>query len=249
MRKDAYGNWYLPLKMADTASTPPHRAQWAFIQLQSQGHIFDIHDSLVVNTFRMLHTDAQEGLAPNVGWLEGGVWPFFSSIQGMGDLWQRDYAHAADLLYTVGNHATTLGTWVEEQLPRSVGTRTSGDASNATASSLYIAFVRKCIALERDSTLELLAGVPVQWFKPNATIALNNVLTEFGPLTLRVHIDDDNKATIDVSSIRGNGTTGGPEISLRKLKQLGYGNATGSRLPDTYKGSWGEQIRLSLNKK
>jgi len=250
MRKDAYGNRYLPLKMADTSSTtPPHRAQWAFIQLQSQGHIFDIHDSLVVNTFRMLQTGALEGLAPNVGWLEGGVWPFFSSIHGMGDLWQRDYAHAASLLYAVGNHASTLGTWVEEQLPRAVGTGTSGDASNATASSLYIAFVRKCIALERDSTLDLLAGVPEQWFKPNAIIALNDVPTEFGQLSFRMHIDGDNSATIDVSSVRGNGTAGGPKIFLQKLKQLGFINANGSPLPEIYNGQWGKQIRLSLIKK
>ncbi len=250
MRKDAYGNWYLPLKMADTSSsTPPHRAQWAFVQLQNQGHVFDIHDSLVVNAFRMLQMDAQEGLAPSVGWVQGGVWPFFSSIHGMGDLWQRNYTHAANLLYAVSNHASTLGTWVEEQQPRAVGTRTSGDASNATASSLFIAFVRKSIALERDSTLELLAGVPEEWFRPHATIALNNVLTEFGPLTFRMQVDSGNKATIDVSSVRGNGVAGGPVIFLQKLKQLGYLNNDGSPVPDTYKGSWGKEIHLTLVKK
>jgi len=103
--------------------------------------------------------------------------------------------------------------------------------------------------LERDSTLELLAGVPGQWFQPNATIALNDVLTEFGPLTFRMHIDGDGKAAIDVSPVRGDGGAGGPEIFLQGLKRLGYVDVTGSPLPDMYRGQWGKQIRLSLIRK
>jgi hypothetical protein len=251
VRRDPYGNLFLPVMVADTStSRPPQQAQWGICQAVTMGRWFDRHDSLVIGTLAMLESQKSQGLPLNTGWLKGGVWGFFVGSPGPAHLWQENYREAQDLLYAYANHASHLGTWVEEQLPRDVGKRTAGDGSNASASAIYIAYVRRFIAFERDSTMDILAGVPDEWYRHGSRIALDGVLTEFGPLTLDLTISaDGGSGSLSLEPIPGNGQkTGGPVIFLNGLKARGYRFADGQPLPDTIRGAWGEGMKLSFKK-
>ncbi len=122
LRKNASGHWYLPVRVADTShATPPQQANWPLLDAQGLAHLFDPRDSLVSGTLAMLSDDLQEGLPTSTGWLKDGLWPFFGSLLGITQTFQRDYPAAHRTLYAVANHASPLGTWVEEQLPKAVG--------------------------------------------------------------------------------------------------------------------------------
>ncbi|MGB6647259.1 MAG: hypothetical protein WBG01_01840 [Bacteroidota bacterium] len=247
VRRDAYGNLFLPVMVADTSrSRPPQQAQWGICQAVYIGRWFDRNDSLVIGTLAMLESEKSEGLPLNTGWLHGGVWGFFVGSPGPAHLWQENYREAQDLLYAYANHASQLGTWVEEQMPRDVGKRTTGDGSNASASAIYIAYVRRFIAMERDSSLDLLAGVPDEWYRPGGRIALDSVLTEFGPVTLDLSFSAGGESgALSLEPIPGNGqTTGGPVLFLSGLKERGYTREDGQPLPVIIRGAWGEGLNL-----
>jgi Bacterial alpha-L-rhamnosidase 6 hairpin glycosidase domain len=245
-RQDRQGNWYLPMKVADTSkTTPPQQANWGIVEAQGFGQLFALDDSLVVGTLKMLQSEKQEGLPINTGWLKDGVWPFFGSLQAIAHIHQRNYLQATDLLYAIANHASPLGTWVEEQLPKEVGTRTTGDQSNASASALFIKLVRRMLVLERGKTLELLAGVPDEWFKPGARIELNDVPTLFGRLTFRLKISTDGKSCrVHLDPVGNPKDEGGPVLFLSALKRVGY-RAVG----ETLKLSWGRKVELTFERK
>jgi hypothetical protein len=248
MRKDRYGNIYLPMKVGDTSSTtPPQQANWGIIEAQAYVRLFDAHDSLLTGSLAMLQAEVKEGLAVNTGWVKDGLWPFFSMIQGIAHLAQREYPQAGDLLTATANHASTTGTWIEEQLPRGGGTRTGGDASNASASALFIQLIRCMMIYERDSTVDLLAGVPEQWYVPGSSIELKSVPTMFGPCTLRLRLSPSGRdVEVRVTAMGNKGATGGPTLFLEVLKKMGYRFPDGSAAPLTLQGRWGEEMIVRL---
>jgi hypothetical protein len=251
MRMNEAGHWYLPLRVADTSGhVPPQQANWPLFDAQGIAHLFDPRDTLVTGTLAMLDDSTKEGLPTNTGWLKDGLWPFFGSLEGITHTYQRDYAAAHRLLYAVANHASALGTWVEEQLPRSVGQKTSGDGSNATASALFIKQVRRLLMIERGDTLELLAGIPDSWCKPGATIAVNGCLTSFGNVRLTLSISGDGRrATAIVGGIGKAGDPGCSTLDMRGLRRAGFLSADGSPLPDCFTIEHGRSFRLSMGKK
>jgi hypothetical protein len=251
MRMNDAGHWYLPLRVADTsAHVPPQQANWPLFDAQGIGHLFDPRDTLVTGTLAMLDDSTKEGLSTNTGWLKDGLWPFFGSLEGITSTYQRNYAAAHRLLYAVANHANALGTWVEEQLPRSVGQKTSGDGSNATASALFIKQVRRLLMMERGDTLELLAGIPDSWYRPGATIAVNDCPTTFGKVRLTLSISGDGRrATAVVGGIGKAGDPGCSTMDMRGLKRAGFSSADGSPLPDYITIERGRSFRLSLGNK
>ncbi|MEW6510970.1 MAG: hypothetical protein AB1428_08445 [Bacteroidota bacterium] len=206
-RIDAAGNRYLPMKVGDTASTLlPQQANWGILDAQGLGHLFPYDDPTVKGTLAMLDAASKEGLPHSVGWLKNGIWSFFGALLGISHAWQRNLERAQDILYAYANHASPLGTWVEEQLPRGEGTRTTGDASNATASSLYIKLLRRLLVIERRDTLEILAGMPAEWCRPGARLSLKNAGTQFGPLTLDLRVTPDGrKAEISIAPLARGG--------------------------------------------
>ena len=251
MRRNDAGHWYLPSRVADTSGTVlPQQAQWALLDAQGIAHLFDPRDTLVTGTLAMLDDSTKEGLPTNTGWLKDGLWPFFGSLEGITHTYQRDYAAAHRLLYAVANHASPLGTWVEEQLPRSVGQKTSGDGSNATASALFIKQVRRLLMMEREDTLELLAGVPDYWYRPGATTSLNDCPTSFGKVKLTVSISGDGRqATTTVGGIGKAGDPGLSVLDMRGLKRAGFLSADGSPLPDGITIERGKSFKLTVEKK
>ncbi len=245
-RQDRGGNGYLPMKVADTSrATPPQQANWGLLDAQGLGNLFDTRDSLVIETLKMLQWEKQEGVPVNTGWLKDGIWVFFGTLQAITHVYQRDHQEAIDMLYAIANHASPFGTWVEEQLPKHVGARNTGDQSNATASALFIKLVRRLLVLERGDRLELLAGVPAFWYKPGARLELNDAPTLFGRLNFSLQISTDgNVCRIHLHPVGKSGENGGPVLFLQALKQAGY------RVPadEEFKLSWNRAATFTFEK-
>jgi hypothetical protein len=250
MRRTSAGHRYLPSRVADTSRTvPPQQANWPLLDAQGIAHLFNPLDSLVTGTLAMLDDSTTEGLPTNTGWLKDGLWPFFGSLEGITHTYQRNYSEAHRLLYAVANHASTLGTWAEEQLPRSVGQKTTGDGSNATASALFIKQVRRLMMIERGDTLELLAGIPDSWYRPGATIAVNDCPTLFGKVRLRLSISDDGRgATATVGAIGKAGDPGCSTLDMCGLRRAGFHSEDGRPLPDRMTIERGKTLKFSLLK-
>jgi len=249
-RTDSYGNPYLPMKVGDTSkTTPPQMANWGIIDAQGLGHVFPPEDSLVRGTLRMLRADTREGLPPNTGWLKDGLWPFFGSIEAIAHLYQQDYDAAAELLYAIANHASPTWTWVEEQLPRELGTRTTGDASNASASALFIKLIRRMIILERDSTMDLLAGIPAEWYPAGAHMEVKALPTLFGRCTFRLDVArDTSRVTVIVNPLLDGAARGTVVLNLQRLKQAGFLVRQSKPAPDALRFASGRGVRLVLTR-
>jgi hypothetical protein len=251
LKKNAAGHWYLPVRVADTShATPPEQANWPLLDAQGLAHLFDPGDSLVTGTLAMLTDALQEGLPTSTGWMKDGLWPFFGSLLGITQTYQRDYAAAHRTLYAVANHASPLGTWVEEQLPKAVGTRTSGDASNATASALFIKEVRRLLIMERGDTLELLAGMPDSWVAAGKTLALKGCPVEGGgkvDLTLSVS-PDGQAATVAMGAVGKPGAPGFVQLDLGALRRSGFNLEAGGPVEATVRIDRGRSWKATLRR-
>ncbi len=248
LRKDGGGHWYLPMRVGDTSSTViPQQANWAILEAQGLGHVFDPRDSIVTGTLAMLDDSTREGLPTNTGWLKDGLWPFFGSLQGIAHTYQRNYDDAGRLLYAVANHASPLGTWVEEQLPRDAGQKISGDGSNASASALFIEQVRRLLIMERHDTLEFCAGTPVAWYRPGGKIGLTSLPTLFGKASFTLTISSDGaSATIRIGPIGKATETWVTILDLRGLKSRGFIPTGGAAGPDRIVVPHGKEFRMTL---
>ncbi|KAA0230956.1 hypothetical protein EDS67_04410 [candidate division KSB1 bacterium] len=233
-RQDAHGHWYLPMRVADTSKTEaPQRGQWAPLEAIFRGGFLEAKNELVTGTLAVLDDSLKQGLTVNTGWLMNGVWPFFDALRGMAHLWYGNREQAVAALYAIANHASPLGTWVEEQHPQGIGNRTAGDASNASASAFYIALLRRMLVSEQGDQLSLLAGVPAAWLAPNVKIELNQAPTEFGLLSLRAQIAEDGRtASIFIARLRNAIAHNKMLLHLRAFRQQGYVMKDGKALPD-----------------
>ncbi len=247
-RQDAHGHWYLPMRVADTSKTEaPQRGQWAPLEAMFRGGFFAANDELVTGTLAVLDDSLKQGLTVNTGWLMNGVWPYFDALRGMAHLWCGNREQAVAALYAIANHASPLGTWVEEQHPQGLGNRTAGDASNASASAFYIAFVRRILVMEHNDQLSLLAGVPAAWLAPNAKIDLQQAPTDFGPLSLRVQIAKNGRtAAIFVSRLNAAKSHHTVLLHLQAFRQLGYVMKDGKTLPDFLQLNPNQETKIEL---
>ncbi len=254
LRRDPLGNLYLPITVADTSmATPPQRGQWGFLVPLRYGRFFQTSeafvDTLVTGNLAMLQQTLKEGLVVDTGWLKNGVWSWFSNMHALTWIWRRDYDKAHDMMYAVANHANPFGTWVEEQHTREAGTGTSGDISNGEASAYFVNLVLHLLMYERENQVELLAGVPRDWYQPGAKIELKEVLTKFGSLSLRLEILPHGKSgSLNLSSRQSQHVKGELTLFLTGLKQQGYRESRGKILPDTLLIKWGEKYQLKFAK-
>ena len=247
-RRDSRGNLYLPMRVGDTSSTTlPQQANWGILDGQAFGHLFPYADTVLNGTLAMLDANTTEGIHQDVGWLRKGVWPFFTAQEGIVHMYQRNYGRGADILYAVANHASPLGTWLEEQLPKDLGTRTAGDASDATAGSLFILLLKDMILTEHADTLEVLGGVPSSWYVPGARLRLDRVLTEYGPLSLDLGVSTDGgECTLSVGKFPRNKRCT-LRIVFRGLTEAGFTYAGGAGLPEARDIPSGREIRIALS--
>lgn len=200
-RLDAHGNRYVPIRMSDGEDVAPQRAQWAFLHALFPGKLFAADDPLVRGNMAMLKAVEREGLVYGTGWIADGIWNYFGSFYAHAWLWTGDGAKAAELLYAFANHASPLLAWREEQALHGQPERICGDMPHNWASAEFIRLVRDLLVLERGEQLHLLEGLPAAWLKPGATIALHDVLTEFGPFSMELRVAGDGRtATLKTSA-------------------------------------------------
>ncbi len=253
LQKDRYGNTFLPISVADTATSLPQKGQYAFLLPLRYGEFFyqqeALLDSIVRGNLAMLDATTKQGRIVSSGWLHNGVWPWLGGIHGMAHLLFGNTNLAHDRLYAYANHAAPTGPWVEEQQTKDIGIATAGDVSNAEASAVFIHLVRLLLVRERLDNLELPSGVPPEWFIPNAKIELNEIWTDFGPVTLRLTISPDGKsASLLVAPIHGRGSKGKPVISLRQMQKLNFVSENGEPLPEVMNGVWSKPMKVNFKK-
>jgi hypothetical protein len=253
IRKDRLALPFLPVSVGDTSTAFPQRGQWTIVFPSRYGDFFQerhsVADSILRMNLAMLDAHSREGIVQNSGWLNDGLWPWLGGVQGMAHLTTGDPKGAVDILYAYANHATQLGTWVEEQLPVDVGISTTGDVSDAEASAVFIQFVRYLIVTERGRNLELLGGVPPEWFRPGAHLAVNNAITVFGPVTLTAQVSAaGDQATLRVEPVDGRGSTGALTLDLRPLSGAGFTAGNGRALPASMQIPWNTPCRLNLKR-
>jgi len=251
LRRDTTGVPYLPIIIADTSTAFPQRGQYAFLLPLRFGDFFDRHDSLmdsvITGTLAMLDARMKEGLIVSSGWVDDAVWSWLAGVHSLAHQWFGSPALARQIVYAFANHATPLGTFVEEQLTRDKGTRTSGDASDAESSALFVDMIRTMIARERRGNLELLEGIPDSWIRPGARLEINNGGSLFGPVTVRLQISNDGtSATLTVDPVNGRGSPGKVTISMDALKRGGFNFGDGKELLSRMTLDWGEPLSLSL---
>jgi hypothetical protein len=249
LRKDRFGNSYLPVVVGDTSHDRPQRGQFAFLCPFPYGRFFLQPDTLlhtiIHGNLAMLDGTLQEGLVSGSGWVPDGVWSWLGGVHGIAHDLAGNPLRAQELLYAFANHATPTGTWVEEQSLKDKGERTGGDVSDAEASAVFVYHVRRLLVRERLDDLELLAGIPDAWLRPGATTALNRVFTEFGPLSFRVALSPDgSRAELHLSPIDGRGSKGAPVLFLQALKRQGFTFDDGRPLPDKLTWTWGKELSV-----
>ena len=249
-RRDAHGHLYLPAVVGGgPADTPPQQAQWMMAEAFLHGSYLQPDDPLVAGTLAMLDASAVDGLVPNVGWLRDGIWAYFGAWYSLMHLDSGHPDRAVDALYAFANHASPLGAWAEEQMPKGVGGRTAGDFPHAWGSSLLVRTVRLLIATERGDDLVLLDGVPAGWLVPDSHLQLDAVRTLVGPVSLDVTVDAfGRRARVEVGPVGRPNQPGELRVALHAFRQLGYVAEDGSPLPDLLVLPWGAPSTLRMRR-
>lgn len=206
---DDYGNMYLDDIMDPVDRDLPQRAQWTFCQSIYPGQLFVQDDLLAAGTMDMLETTLQEGMVIGTGWLESGIWNYFASFYGHANLWLGRSEKAADALYAFANHASPLYVWREEHNPRDLQRSFVGDMPHNWASAEFIRLLVHLLAIDRDSEMHLLEGIPEEWLQPGMKTGLESVATPFGRLTFTLEVSDDGRyAFLDLGPLSGDSCTG-----------------------------------------
>ena len=194
MQTDSYGNPYLPIRMVDDQNVKPQKAQWAFLHAIYPGTILAKNDPIVTGNLGMLEKVETEGIIFDTGWVTGGLWGYFGSFYAHACLWLGDGEKAAKTLYAFGNHAAPTMVWREEHMPQGQGGAMCGDMPHNWASAELIRLVRHSMVLERGNELHLFEAIPKTWIYPGATVILNDIVTEFGTMSLDFRVSEDGQS-------------------------------------------------------
>ncbi len=197
VRKDEFGNPYLPVMINNEQNQLPQRGQWAFCQSVYPGQIYD-NDSVARRmakaTVDMLASHKEEGLVLTTGWMDGGLWTYFTSFYAHALQWFGEGRQVPQLLYDFGNHSSPTMVWREEQKPQGKGNDEVGDMPHNWASAEFIRTVVHMIQLDHGKDLHLFESMPAQWARPGAVTALKAIHTPFGRMDLRFAVRKDGKS-------------------------------------------------------
>ena len=192
VRKDEFGNPYLPVMINNAQNQLPQRGQWAFCQSVYPGQIFD-NDSMshriAKETVDMLASHKVEGLVLTTGWMENGLWTYFTSFYAHALQWIGEGDKVPQLLYDFGNHSSPTMVWREEQKPQGKGNDEVGDMPHNWASAEFIRMVVHMLELDHGKDLHLFEGMPAKWAKAGAVTKLNGILTPFGKINLSFKVN------------------------------------------------------------
>lgn len=192
LRQDDKGNTYLPVMIHNEDKYAPQKGQWAFCQSVYPGQVFDTTEEtrkIAAGTVDMLHDHRVEGLVINTGWMEQGLWTYFSSFYGHDLLWLGKTKEVPQLLYDYANHSSPTMDWREEQKPQGKGNEEVGDMPHNWASAEFIRLVVHMIELDRGNELHLFEALPPNWMKPGKKVELHGIRTPFGPIEMSLVVN------------------------------------------------------------
>jgi hypothetical protein len=259
LRKDQYGNSYLSVKVADTTHDVPQRAQWVLCEAVNLGSFLSQTDPIVTGTLTVLDSSCVQGLPVSFGWLTGGIGVWFAPLYGLAHYTVGNVEKAADVLYAFANHATPLGAWAEEQMPKGVSTRTTGDFPTNSAYAGMLKLVVSLLADDKGTSVDLLRGIPAAWMVPGSVIRANDLLTKFGRISVEATISKDGRTgTIVVSSAgyrdaddsMAQYTDAGStfDLWLTSFKQAGFKAKDGSELESRVRIRWNQKFELRFQR-
>ncbi|MBI4417577.1 MAG: hypothetical protein HY563_02295, partial [Ignavibacteriales bacterium] len=260
MRRDKHGNLYLPVRVADTSSTDaPQRAQWAICEPIVLSSMFPPNDPLVEGSLALLDSSCVQGLPATLGWMDGGIGVWFAPLYGLAHFVRGNTDRAMKVLYAFANHATPHGSWAEEQMPKGVSSRTTGDYPTTSATACMLRSVIYMLALEQTNSVELLRGVPSWWLKPGSSVGVSNLLTRFGSVSAAISVNKGGRsATVSVSSLaHGDADDAMAQytdkvnvirLSLASLKLAGFKNRDGSELDKEVQVPWNQTLHIDVRK-
>lgn len=230
-RTDAHGHRYLPVSVGKTGPDEvPTLAQWAALEAHLFTDLFPVGGPYQRGTLGIMEDASQQGLPVSTGWLRGGVWAGFGFLVGANELLVGNDERAADILYAMANHASPVGTWVEEQPLVGAGNRLAGDMPHTWHSTVFVRMAINLLALDHGDDLHLLGAIPAEWLRPGATASLNDVATVAGPLTLTLAVSRDGRtATLRTSAVGTTTTPGHLLVHTRSLARAGFRLASGGR--------------------
>ena len=247
-RRDENGNLFLPLKMDfDPEKDVPQRGQWGPIHSLYAGQFLDPDEELITGTLAMLEDRTVEDHVHSLGWLDGGIWPIFEAHRAIVYNWIGQPDKAEHLLYSFANHASPTYVWVEEQMPKGQGTRTTGDVPHTMGNLQVVRLLRFLLMTERGDDLEILNGLPLTWLKPSAQIRALDVATLFGNTSVIVTISEDGQNGNIWLQAPQSDSAGAVRVDLRRLKTAGFiSDGSGNDLPDSIEINWGATKQISF---
>ncbi|MCR6628977.1 MAG: hypothetical protein NVV74_02380, partial [Magnetospirillum sp.] len=139
-RRDQNGHLYLPVRVGYTGEDPiPQLTQWAFMDahLNGEGWITADHD-LVKGTLALLESVEKQGLPVSMGWMPGGNWAGMGMFYAFQHLILDRPAKVSDILHAAANHASRVGTWVEEQSLIGEPFKMAGDQPHNFSSAMMV---------------------------------------------------------------------------------------------------------------
>lgn len=194
LRPDAKGNLYLPVRVNVRGEDPiPSLAQWAVVQTHVFANWLPLDGEFARGTYGMLVAAEKQGLPASTGWLPDGIWAGYGGLFGHFTLVMGYPEKTADQLYAIANHASRLGTWVEEQSVVGAPLKLAGDQPHCWAATMFARLAGFMLAHDRSDTLHLLASVPAEWLRAGAVNRLDKWGTGAGAVTLSLEVTPDGK--------------------------------------------------------
>jgi hypothetical protein len=198
------GILYLPVRVGFKGEDPiPQLTQWAFMDahLNGEGWITADHE-IVKGTLALLASVEKQGMPVSMGWMPGGNWPGMGLFYAFQSLITDRPDKTADVLYAMANHASRVGTWVEEQSLVGEPLKLAGDQPHNFASTMMAHLTGSMLAYDRMNVVHLLGAVPQEWLKAGAVNRLNQWHTGAGIVTLALTVSADGQtATLKVEPI------------------------------------------------
>jgi len=257
---DKFGNLYLPVRVADTTTTDaPQRAQWAICEAIGLSSMFPPRDSLAAGSLALIDSTCIQGLPSSFGWMTGGIGVWFAPIYGLAHFALGNVDRAIDVLYAFANHATPHGAWAEEQMPKGVSTRTTGDFPTTSATACMLRSVLFFLAYERGTSLEMLRGLPEEWLAPGSVVRAKDLLTKFGCISVEASVSRDGRAgkivfdsasygDADDSMAQYADSGNTLEVYLTAFKQVGFKTKDGNELQDRVRVQWGQKLEVEFQR-
>jgi hypothetical protein len=146
-------------------------------------------------------------IAPSGGGFvhRGHYWPYAGLDLAQGYLMLGQRARAWTILHWTLDHDPTRGffAWPEGMSTKDL-TLAEGDMPHGWMCAAVVSLVRNMLVRESGGDLVLLSGVPKEWLRPGAELAIRDFPTEFGKVSYRAKVSNGNvKLTFSGARPRG----------------------------------------------